>query len=425
MIRPAPGPAPGPSPERWDAVVIGAGPAGALAARALGQLGRSVLLIDRQAFPRPKVCGCCINRYALATLDAAGLPGLVHGLGARPLRQLRLLAGGRAASVALPRGVALSRQALDAALVQAARDHGVVFRHGVSAKVNQLGTDPNAGHRIDLGRGRSIRARVVVVADGLGGSSLSGLPEFAVRAEPASHLGLGAVTPGPVSAPPCSEGTIAMACGRHGYLGAVLLEDGRVDLAAAISAPAIREAGGPASAAAQVLRDAGQDLHDWPLDALARWRVTPALTRTRPRLTAPGLFVVGDAAGYVEPFTGEGIAWALAGGHAVAPLAHQAVHRWLPAQAQAWTRAYHHRIRRRQAGCRLVAATLRRPRLIRLTVRTLAAAPFLARPLIQRITHPGPPAPGTSPGTSPGTPTPGTSETLSPSSGPPPQGSFV
>src|SRR5262249_26661731 len=52
----------------WHALVVGAGPAGATAARELARRGLDVLLVDRAAFPRWKVCGCCLNGNALATL---------------------------------------------------------------------------------------------------------------------------------------------------------------------------------------------------------------------------------------------------------------------------------------------------------------------------------------------------------------------
>ncbi|HEY7428386.1 MAG TPA: FAD-dependent oxidoreductase, partial [Gemmataceae bacterium] len=57
----------------WDVVVVGAGPAGAMAAHELARRGCAVLLVDRAAFPRWKVCGCCLNGHALVTLQAAGL----------------------------------------------------------------------------------------------------------------------------------------------------------------------------------------------------------------------------------------------------------------------------------------------------------------------------------------------------------------
>ncbi len=57
----------------WDAVVVGAGPAGALAAHQLAVGGARVLLVEKKRFPRWKVCGACLNGQALAVLDSTGL----------------------------------------------------------------------------------------------------------------------------------------------------------------------------------------------------------------------------------------------------------------------------------------------------------------------------------------------------------------
>jgi flavin-dependent dehydrogenase len=178
-----------------------------------------------------------------------------------------------------------------------------------------------------------------------------------------------------------------MACGRSGYLGAVRLEDGRIDFAAAIDADTLKRAGGVFEAASEIAEEAGV-AEAWPLDEVAHWRATPALTRRRRRLAAPGLFVIGDAAGYVEPFTGEGMAWALAGGAAVAPLAIAASRQWDPQHPRLWADRHRRAVRRRQLGCRAVAATLRRPRLTAAVVRTLAACPPLVRPLTARLNRP-------------------------------------
>ena len=74
----------------WDAIVVGAGPAGAMAARELARTGISVLLVDRARFPRYKVCGGCLNPRALRLLRKAGLGGLMARLGAVPLTKLRV-----------------------------------------------------------------------------------------------------------------------------------------------------------------------------------------------------------------------------------------------------------------------------------------------------------------------------------------------
>src|SRR5204862_4738326 len=112
---------------RWDVAVVGAGPAGALAAYEMATRGYSVLLIDKAAFPRGKVCGSCLNGQALAALHGAGLGTLTQSLGAVPLHRFWLASRGQRAVLQLPSGVAISRDSLDAALVLAAIHAGANF----------------------------------------------------------------------------------------------------------------------------------------------------------------------------------------------------------------------------------------------------------------------------------------------------------
>jgi len=180
-----------------------------------------------------------------------------------------------------------------------------------------------------------------------------------------------------------AEGTIYMACGEGGYVGLVRLEDGRLDVAAALDPWLIRRHGGLAGSVAAILGGIG-----WPVGprlAELSCRGTPALTRRPSCLAGPRFFVLGDAAGYVEPFTGEGIAWALASAVALAPLAVEAVRDWRPELARDW-QALHRRVfgpRRRL--CSAVTRVLRWPRLVRLLVGMLAWTPFLAAPLVRRL----------------------------------------
>src|SRR5262245_47296053 len=109
---------------RWDAIVVGAGPAGALAARELARRGACVLLVDRAAFPRSKVCGCCLNPWAQATLTHVGLGKLIEEQRAVPITGFRLAAAGSQALVSLTAERALSRQRFDSALAHAAMAAG-------------------------------------------------------------------------------------------------------------------------------------------------------------------------------------------------------------------------------------------------------------------------------------------------------------
>src|SRR5207248_8374259 len=85
----------------WPAVVVGAGPAGALAAHELARRGVRALLVDRSVFPRGKVCGCCLSGRALATLREAGLGNLPARCGAIPLGEVCLAARGGCARLSL------------------------------------------------------------------------------------------------------------------------------------------------------------------------------------------------------------------------------------------------------------------------------------------------------------------------------------
>ncbi|HJZ56368.1 MAG TPA: FAD-dependent monooxygenase, partial [Gemmataceae bacterium] len=217
--------------EEWDAVVVGAGPAGSVTARELARGGARVLLVDKATFPRPKVCGCCLNRATLAALRAVGLGHIPARCGAVPLSRVKLAAGRSAADVLLPGGVAVSREAFDAALAAEAANRGAELVQGTRAALVD-DDDPN-WRRLRLTRGGEVgeaRARVVLAADGLGGGLLTraGLGHADVRAD--SRIGAGAVFASPML--DYERHVIHMASGHGGYAGLVRLEDDRLDVAA-------------------------------------------------------------------------------------------------------------------------------------------------------------------------------------------------
>lgn len=367
---------------RWDVVVVGAGPAGALAARQLALAGVDVLLVDRASFPRWKVCGCCLSGAALETLRSVGLGGLVERCGGVPLSQVCLGVAGRSALVRLPGGRALSRESFDAALVDDAVSAGASFLPLTHARALPL--EHLSPRRLLLRQDDHTAittTQVLLVADGLNGRVLASEPGCAPVVRPGSRIGAGAVAE---SAPPFfAEGTIFMACGEGGYVGLVRLEDGRIDVAAALDAWLVRRHGGLGGAVAAILAGVG-----WPtipgLAGLA-WRGTPALTRRPTRLAGPRFFVLGDAAGYVEPFTGEGMAWALASAVALPPLAIEAVGGWRPDLARRWQALHRRLFGPRRRLCSAVTRLLRWPRLVRLVVGALSWTPFLAVPLVRRL----------------------------------------
>lgn len=367
---------------RWPVVVIGAGPAGALAALGLARRGVPVLLVERRRFPRWKVCGACLSGQALAALAEAGQVPLLDQLGARPLRSVQLGLQGARAELALPAGRVLSRMALDQGLVQAAVAAGARLVPEVTA---ELGPADPGSRAVQLRRGRestTVQAALVLIAAGLVNRCLQAVPEVVSRVQPGSRIGAGCLLDPAIAA--YNDGRLHMAIGRHGYVGLVRLEDGVLNVAAAFDGAALAAAGGPAAAAGQVLHEAG--FAPLPPLAVAAWQCTPALTRSSRPLAGYRYLLLGDAAGYVEPFTGEGMGWALMAALSSTPFALAALgDGWDDQLARDWSRSQAARMARRQRLCQALALVLRRSWSSRLLFDALRRWPSLADPLLASL----------------------------------------
>ncbi|WP_227255124.1 NAD(P)/FAD-dependent oxidoreductase [Frigoriglobus tundricola] len=286
--------------------------------------------------------------------------------------------------------MSLSREVFDAALVDEAVRAGVEFRTGVVAKLdgNLSGTERRSsidvlvrGSGTENGAGSGedrVTARVAVLASGLTGGDA--VPEAG------SRIGAGATVPADTVPSFFETGTIFMATGHGGYVGFVRVEDGRLDVAAAFDVAFVKARGGLGPAAQTVLSEVG-----WPqvpgFVELA-WRGTPALSR-RPKIIAgERWFAVGDAAGYVEPFTGEGMAWAVMSAAALAPIAARGVQEWSTSLTGEWESTHRRLIGTRQRTCRIVSRVLRAPALTALVVRALSAVPALSRPVVRSLNRP-------------------------------------
>ncbi|HET6913249.1 MAG TPA: FAD-dependent monooxygenase [Rhodanobacteraceae bacterium] len=357
-------------PRGWDVVVVGTGVAGAVGALHLARSKLRVLLVEKSQWPREKVCGGCLNAAALHALAAAGVE-LRDG---REYARMRLACGGRVAEFPLPRGLAISRTRLDAILVQHAIRAGACF---VSETRARLGDAVPHGREVLLKTGAissTISARVVLDCGGLA-SRLQ--PEIEWRVAPRARIGVGASVPDVPA--PYRAGVIHMACAAHGYVGLVRAEDGITNIAAALDSQWCSEVGGPERAIAEILDSAGfpviENLRD------VHWQGTPHLTRTRRALGAERALILGDAAGYVEPFTGEGMAWAIADAAAVTPLVREAVANWAGDIVVRWSALHACNVRARQRVCRGVSKLLRRPRLLTAALPAMNAAPALVSPI--------------------------------------------
>lgn len=373
----------------WDAIVIGAGPAGSVAAHQIARRGLSVLLLDKKRFPRRKVCGACLNHSAITLLEDIGLGDVLQEHRVPALARFEVHAMSRRLSLPLPSGVAISRATLDQRLVEAAVRAGAMFEDGVSATVGSANQERRfvkvrESHADVVPKSRTLTSKVVIAADGLGHPSLCDLPRFHDRIGKRSRLGASCeVTTFPSD---YQAGVIYMAVGRGGYVGLVGIETNALNIAAAFDAELVRDAGGLAPAAVRILAEAGVPAIPAMFDA--EWLGTPALTRATSPVACERLFVLGDAAGYVEPFTGEGIGWALSSAVAMAPLAQSACESWHPALVQSWSRQHTQLVRRRQWTCRMLAALLKHPIAVRSAISVLPWMPRLLQPLVRGVSLP-------------------------------------
>lgn len=148
-----------------EVIVAGAGPAGAVAARTLAAAGVDVLLVDRAAFPRNKPCGGGISTRVLTRLP--WLAPAIDGIDQHWVSRLHLEGPDRAAfTVESPRPCVLlvRRVELDHVLVHAARQHGA--RLETTFEITQATSDAD-GTTLQSRDGRRLRARTVIAADGV------------------------------------------------------------------------------------------------------------------------------------------------------------------------------------------------------------------------------------------------------------------
>ena len=367
-----------------DVAVVGAGPAGCTAALSLAKRGVRVLLIDRATFPRFKVCGGSLNLRALQILERLGLVPRIEGLGAVPLASLCLAAGGKSVALELPGGLAISRERLDAELVRACIDEGVAFLPGVTAQLGESMQTCRTLNLSDAAAQYRISAKMILAADGLQGGLLKSGGKAEIHVAPGSRIGAGVISYDQTGQ--WKKETIYMAVGRGGYVGATVVENGKIALAAALDSRMIRASGGLNKAAESILLEAGLPV---PEDMeTAPWKGTPPLTRRTTKMGDERVLVLGDAASYIEPFTGEGMALALFSGHAIATLVIKAIQSYDAAIIDEWAIVHRREVTAKQYLCRGLAALLRRPLLVRGSIALLARHPGLAKPFIRYINQP-------------------------------------
>jgi len=371
----------------WDVVVVGAGPAGALAAHGLASRGVRVLLVEQRLFPRWKVCGACLSPQALAALKTAGLGDLVAAQGGLSLERLQLGVAGRVNPIALGAGRVLSRSRLDQALLEAAVAVGATVMTGTRAVLGAAATGLEPDREVVLQKGTarwSVRAKVVLIAAGLSHRAIDKEAEISTSIQPHSRIGAGCVLPG--DAAELAPGVLQMAVGQGGYVGLVRVESGEINLACAFDRPMLGSVGGAALLCQKILAEAG--FATLPGLKESAWQLTAALSRRTIPLAGHRLLLLGDAAGYVEPFTGEGMGWAITSSLAALPLVLRGLEHWDGAIETEWRRLHRRWVAQKQRSCRVLAVVLRHPRISWGLHRLAGSFPSVAGSMIGLLQRP-------------------------------------
>ena len=379
-----------------DVLVVGGGPAGSSIAHALATRGIDVMVVDRARFPRPKPCAEYLSPQASRILARMDALDEVERSGAAALAGIRVyapngsvIAGDFVAKHGYhgfrDRGLSVRREILDAILVERARNAGARVVEG--AKANELLREPDGrvrGVRLRVDETtREVRARLVVGADGLGSVV-------------ARRLGLTRRLRWPRRIALVTHYKGVKDVGEHGEMH--VAPDGYVGIADVGAGLTTVAAVFPVKRSREIARDRVEFLRRWLFDQrrlalrfASAERVSPVVA-TGPfasyarRAWAPGAALVGDAADFFDPFTGEGIYSALRGGEILADHVSEALAAATPARSDNALREYD-RARRREFGGkwiveRVIGAVVASPRLINRAARRLAARKDLADLLI-------------------------------------------
>jgi menaquinone-9 beta-reductase len=351
---------------KFDAIIIGAGPAGSTAAIRLAQAGWSIALIEKQCFPRRKVCGECLAASNMSLLDALGIGPAFHALAGPELRRVALMHGDESVYAELPAyagqahawGKALGREHFDSLLLQRAAKVGATILQPcvVRELQGQTGAYQCIAHAPGSTMEMRLHAPLVIAAYGSWEPGLAAVRQARTNSGSDLFAFKANFTQGALD-----DGVLPVLAFRGGYGGMVVGEQGLLTLACCIRRDRLQ-------ACRQVLgKSAGEAVQACLMAECGGVRATLLHARRqgkwlgvgpiRPGIRMPRdggrFFLIGNAAGEAHPIIGEGMSMAMQGAWLMCNqlLAHPRVlsdplvqRRVLRDYARAWRAHFAHRL---------------------------------------------------------------------------------
>jgi menaquinone-9 beta-reductase len=357
--------------ETFDVAIVGGGPAGSSCAAFCALAGLTTLVLEREKFPREKVCGDCLNPSCWPVLERLGLAQRVPDLQHSKLSSVEFITiDGHKLIVDLPGGddceISVKRSLFDDLLLRHA--------HALGADVHEhttvTGLSKNEQWKIETVSGETFQTRMLVGADGRN-STVARLcnllpPTTRERVALQAHVPL----------PRKFGNRIVLQFLREGYSGQAPVNESELNLCLVGRPPTISQ-----------LRHWAERQFQIPVDQ--SWRTITPLTRSPISSAHESLFLIGDSARVVEPFTGEGIYYALRSGELVAT-AIARIFRGDNQQATVrdFARAYGDMYRGRLWINRLARAAVVRPHLGSSFVHAARLCPSIMKSLTAKIVSP-------------------------------------
>ena len=378
-----------------DVLIVGAGPAGTVAATVLARKGVHVRLVDRARFPRDKLCGDTINPGTLALLRRLELAGSLERRGLAIDGMIVTGADRVSVQSRYPDGLqgrSLLRRELDWSLLQQATAAGAEFEPCTAVRHPVIdGTDGGRVSGVVGDRCGTVRARVVIAADGRH-STLAFALGLARHPRRPRRWAVGGYFENVTGVSTFGE----MHVRRGGYIGVAPIPGGLVNVCVVKSLDAGRESAGDGQSDASMFRDPeGLLRREVACDWMLRERFAAARLVMPPVVLGPlavdvrhhaveGLLQAGDAAGFIDPITGDGLRFAVQGGELAA-------HAALEALDRGWT-GVHTRLaaaRRREFSTkwrfnRMLRALVSSPAALGAGEAVAAVAPSALRAIVRR-----------------------------------------